>query len=235
MNINFSLKRIQLLLKADWTVYKNSFLFSMGVLLLAWFFILFVITSNFKIADQGGCFAMGGIIVFIIFCRHAGRKVHKTMSRYYTLPASTAEKYVSLLLEGLVLALCYFAIFYGGLLAKKLAMPALDVITPAEFFTHNGSESGLLMVSSLIFLSYMTFRKHAFLIAITGLMAYVGLFMGAIVQTFRYISLNTMPLGSSFMYDTFRVIGDYYFPVMLVSFLAIMYVAYLKLKEKESR
>ena len=235
MNTNFSLSRIKLLLRADWIEHKKSFLLSMGVLLLIWLFLLFVGEVS-KTNTQAACFFIGGLIMLNNFFRHAGQKVHKQKNRYYTLPASTVEKYTTLLLEGCIYIITYVSLYFFGLMACMLYVPESIFIALSSFFNHNGSESGLLLFLSLVFLSYLTFRKHALLIAIAGLVAYTGLFVGVFA---RLVLENTITwpnyFNSSFIPDTFRFLSDYYTLVMLISTLIVMYIGYLKLKEKELR
>ena len=174
MDTNFSLYRIKLLLRADWIEHKYSFLSGIGILLLAWLLLLFVGgVSNTN--TQFACFFLGGMFVLDKFFRHAGQKVHTRMNRYHTLPASTMEKYATLLLEGGIYIVTYVGIFYLGLMAAVLYDPEYTIVSLPEFFTHNGTESGLFLVLSLGFLSYMTFRKYALLIIIAGLFACLGL------------------------------------------------------------
>lgn len=237
MHTDFSLHRIRLLLKADWIEHRKSFLFGMGGLLIIWLFILFIIKIKTQdIAPQAACFIIGGLITFIYFCRHAGRKVHTSMNIYYTLPASSLEKYTTLLLEGAMYFVTYIILFYAGLLLWKLIHPEALLLSLPKTFTTNGTESGVLLFTALIFLSYMTFKKHAFLIAITGIAAFLGLLLGVFVRLMVKIAdIYKNYFNSSFLFDTFDFMASWFAPVMLFSTLVVMYVAYLKLKEKELR
>lgn len=237
MNTTFSIHRILLLLKADWIEHKKSFLFSMGVLLIVWLFIIFVGELSPKdITPQAAIFVFGGLITFTYYCRHVGRKIHKSPNLYLTIPASTPEKYATLLLEGLIYFLTYICLFYFGILLWKLTVPKGLIMSLKDVFMHNGNESGLFFLTALIFLSYLTFRKHAFLIAIGGIVAYIGIIGGILVKlTIRAADHYQMYFESSFLHDTVQFLSDFYMPAMLIATVVVMYVGYLKLKEKELR
>lgn len=241
MDSNFRLKRIQWLLKADWIEYKKSFLVNMGVLFIAWIFILFTIGyKENNINSLIGIFGIGGFITLIYFCKHIGRKMHKGRGQFLILPAAAIEKYITLLLEGCIYFVTFTALFLAGLFLRSSIAGSSAVISLPELFSKsfntNGSEAALFFVSSLLILSYMTFGKHALFIAFAGMFAYVSLFALIIYQFFSGI-FERFPssMGTSYINDTAQFMGDYYLPVMLVSTVVVLYVCFLKLKEKELR
>ncbi|MDH6304297.1 hypothetical protein M2459_001029 [Parabacteroides sp. PF5-5] len=237
MDTNFSLHRILLLLKADWIEHRKNYLFSMGALLLVWLFIIFILKlKTTDVGQQAAVFVFGGLVTFLFYCRHVGNKVHKSISRYYTLPASTLEKYLTLLIEGCIFFITYLVIFYSGLLVWKLITPEAPIITLKDITFKNGSESGIFFLTSLIFLSYMTFRKHAFLIAIAGLATYIAVFAGFYVRILKAIHDNNQGFfKSSFLFDSFEFGATLYTPLMILFSVIMLCIGYLKLKEKELR
>ncbi|MDR1645652.1 MAG: hypothetical protein LBS05_07520 [Tannerellaceae bacterium] len=232
MNTNYDLKRIALLLRADWMEYRKGYLLSMGVLFLVWMLgLFFEYRGGHLIPVGGGFWSIGMMIVFILFCQHAGRKMHRSKGIYLLLPASKEEKYTALLLEALAYFVGFQILFWGGILIWKPFMPVH--FYPAG--NANGSEAGTIFLSALLFLSYMSFRKHAFLIVVGGMTAFAFVFVFAVLVLSELIHLTDAIYYMSYLPDTLLFLGDCYTPVMVISALVTMYVAYLKLKEKEER
>ncbi len=241
MNTNFSFHRIRLLLKADWIEHKKNFLVSMGVLLLAWLFILFITNvSGNDVKSQLAILGLGGFITLIYYCKHINRKIYKGKGQFFITPASQPEKYTLLLLEGLVYFLTLYIIFCFGLIIKALFVSNYTFMGFSEyisaFLNTNGSELGIFFFSSLIFLSYITFQKHALFIAFAGIFAYISLFAYILFKFFSGITDAFQDYHeSSYIFDAFQTIAAYYKPVMIISTLVILVVGYFKLKEKELR
>ncbi|MDR1500533.1 MAG: hypothetical protein LBI58_06080 [Tannerellaceae bacterium] len=244
MNTDYNFRRIALLLRADWIENKKGYLFGMGVLFLVWMlFLLNLFIAGRQMNRSGDAMQFIGMIVsFILFCKHAARKMHRPKGIYLLLPASNAEKYTALLLEALAYLVGFQVVFLFGFLLWKPFIPGL-VITPLlQGLTGHGDGgasvyaplSVILFVSSLIFLSYMSFRKHAQLIALGG----IGLYSLFAFAAWNFVMEITSPwefLDSSYMYNTVTFLLTYCAPVMYASTVVVMYVAYLKLKEKEER
>jgi hypothetical protein len=224
--------------------YKKSYLFSMGVLFLVWMLSLFIVFIGEGTMRGGDVFwYFGTLASFLMFCQHVGRKMHRPKGVYLLLPASKEEKYTALLLESLVYFVGFQIVFWGGLLIWKpfiprLVFPSLSQICHVgnlEVGGINGLETWIFFIASLLFLSYMSFRKHALLIAVGGMVTYVFLFILAAWNIVEGANLSGVDFRSSWLHDTLVFLADSCWPVMLASTLVVMYVAYLKLKEKEQR
>lgn len=237
MDTYFSFNRIKYLLQADWIEHKKNLLLSLGGVSLVWISILyFVGLGSVKTNFQGAFFYIGGFITFIYYCYFISKKIHQPKGLYYTLPASNQEKYFALLLEGLLFFVVFALIFWLGLFIFKLFAPSFTMINISQLY-HGISHIGLLLfVSSIIFLSHITFRKLALLISFAGIALYVLLFAGVSMKIITMTTDIFEPYFiSSFAYDAFGIMKQLFTPVLLIATIVVLYVGYLKLKEKELR
>ena len=99
----------------------------------------------------------------------------------------------------------------------------------------NGSEAGIFLVSALWLLSYMSFRKYALHIVTAGIAAYLLLFILAVWSVFDGAEILKDHFKPSYLDDTLVFLSTWFPQAMIFSALVVMYVAYLKLKEKEKR
>ncbi len=231
MNTTSSLQRIKLLLQSDWVEHKKTFLLGMGVLLIIWLLILFWGKAQ-NPGSQVAMYIIGGFITFIYYCRHIGYKIHRSGSIYYTLPVSNLEKYSTLLIEGLIYFISFLIIFWSGLFLRKLFEPYSSIIHIEEFYDKTHGIGILLFNMSLIFLSYIVFKKHAFLIAIAFIGAY-SFILSAITTKFIVNSLDMFQNGN--VPDSLTFIVKCINPICIIAILVVIYIGYLKLKGKEIR
>jgi hypothetical protein len=242
MDTYFNLNRISYLLRADWIEHKKNLLLSLGGVSLVWIALLY-----FKgLGDMGlqkAFFFIGGLITFIYYCRFTGKKIHQPKGLYYTLPASNQEKYFTLLFEGLLFFLIFTGIFWLGLFLFKLFVPAFIMVSPSELY-HVVSLVDFLpfmfaiaLISSIIFLSYITFRKFALLISITGITLYVLLYVGTWIKIFDYLHQSdfVMSFTGEVTGEATDLIKQLLTLVLLAATIVVLYIGYLKLKEKELR
>lgn len=237
MDTNFSLYRIKHLLLADWIENKKSLLLGAGVLFIILISILLLNDVNSGRTNvQAAYFFIAGLSVFVYYCQFISKKVHKPKGIFYTLPANNAEKYLVFMLEGAIFFAGFFLIFWAGLFIIKLFIPHFVMIKMSELY-HGISSIGMMaFLSSIIFLSYLTFRKHALLISFAGLGLYVALFSGALFKVLSMTADIRQPYFiSSFAFDAFEFLKQYLTPALLVASVIILYIGYLKLKEKELR
>jgi hypothetical protein len=236
MNTNYNLRRILLALRADWMEYKKNYLLIMGVLFLVWMLILFIVHINKSSDTPLGFWAIGMLVVLVTFCQHAGRKIHRQRERFLMLPANTGEKYTALLLEGLAYFGGFQIVFWLGFWIWKPFIASLP-IPSLSYIDANGSESAVFFIASLLFLSHLTFRRHASLIMVGGLVAYVFLFVTAAIYIVGGTELSRGRLEAYYPFyrGTLDFLGSYFTPAMIVSTLVVMYASYLKVKEKELR
>lgn len=244
MKDNISLHRIKLLLRADWMKHKTYLLYA-GVVYLVIAILLLVIAvreGNSNYGRSQSLFYWAPLFgYFIYYCRYVGMKVHREKGLSLTLPASTLEKYISLLLEGIIL-ICGFHLFaiaasYGikGLIPDY---PALNIVN-----LWSGSRalpSILILISAMNFLSYVTFRKYPGL-AMAGVFIAIMALIGLLVKSILYVPFEGATINNATFsemtntYYALEFLFEYHVVFLLSTSLVIMYIAYLKLKEKEIR
>ncbi|MDR0536813.1 MAG: hypothetical protein LBH04_02005 [Tannerellaceae bacterium] len=249
----FSLRRISLILRADWLENRRTWLYTAAALLIGWVLLQwgsFGIYSSSKVDNLFGLF---GLIMLINYCRHVGRKLHRTKGNFLALPASNVEKYAAIILEG---ALFYLALllFYGlahlivGLLLQAWVRPLPTVVGGATF----GSVVTALFFSVLMLLSYVSFPKRPLLIYVGAIGIYtiinvcIMLHIGWESFSISFVTINSNPTGvtdshdlagiNSTLFDAANRIMDASFAyVLAAATLALMYIIYIKVKELEHR
>lgn len=241
MNQIFSLQRIGWLLRKDWIESKRSIGYAVVAFLVIIFPFLWITTHAERESNQVAFYILGLLGSFIYFCKQAGKKIHFAKGIYLTLPASTEEKYFILLLEGALTLLVYNGLFGISIHVWSLIDPEFYPV-PASAIYRSIQGGGIsILFASLIFLSYLTFKKHALAIAIAGIGAGVGILLGLVAWLVKMEInregmretgwlLNPDALSSTMNFLTGHVNG-----AMGIFSLIVLYIAYLKLKEKESR
>jgi hypothetical protein len=238
MNTYFNLNRIGYLLRADWIEHKKNLLLSLGGVSLVWITNLYFIWYGYTEADSQKVFLyIGELVTFIYYCRFISKKVHQPKGLYYTLPASNQEKYLVLLLEGLLFFLVFTGIFCLGLFLFKFFVPDFPVISLFELYDGYISIrpipiAFLLCLSSIIVLSHITFRKHASLIGLAGVALYVLLFIGVSWEVGTMIANDAY---NTIVNEAFNFMIPLFEPALLVTTVVVLYIGYLKLQEKELR
>lgn len=239
MNTNFSFRRTGLLLRKDWMEYKKGLSFVVLITVGALLLFYFTAGYNNKVFHPFTFYVFGLIATLIGFCRYVNKIIHHSKGIYLTLPASNTEKYVAILIEGALFFLTFQVLFWtalgiGSLFVTIHSISIHDIMVGWKEFAF------LSLITSLIFLSYMTFRKYALGVVIGGFLACIGLLIGVShllvksgwgVEGFmRFIqNLSEMnPATAQFTFNSF-------ISLIYISTLVIMYIAYLKLKRKEQR
>ena len=239
---NFSFQRIKLLLKADYTEYKIYLYYALGafaaIISVAFIIMNMEDTERGKLQIQYSLFWLMLFSCSTYFCQYVGRKVHEYKNTYLTLPARTSEKYVVILLEGFLLLLLLYLLFTGCMhfpLLFGLNYP----ITGNSLLTGKLSPFVAMFLIALMFLAYLSFRKYAFLVTIggyIGIMAAFYLFLGCFGGRLTH---NLHQASSFFEMTPFSYTLEWlvrYHPAsMTVATIIILYIGYLKLKEKEAR
>lgn len=234
-------QRIKYLLQADWIENKTKFLYLMGAYMAAFLiFIVAVINSDtaiFRSEQLQGFYILGGLGTFIYYCHYAGNKIHFPKGVYMTLPASTLEKFLSILTTGIIIALIYILLIH--ITTFTVILIAQENVS-IEWEKINALLQFLLPIASfvlsLFFLSYMTFSKHAFLIAVCG--SAMMMIAGILLARFFINGMSQNPettTEQSPLISMFKFIWLYYGRILIIAVTIILYVAYLKLKEKELR
>lgn len=243
MNNKISLQRIKLLLRADWIEHRAQVIFVVGSFLAALivFFLLMQreeVTAKDFIRKQYFFYGLGLFYYFVYFCRYVGIKVHSSKGLYLTLPANTAEKFITLLLEGFILMALFLLLLWPALYGISLVASNPPVINPFEVMdTFKMAIPLTLFLASLAFLSYVTFRKYAFPIVFLFYALLLGgtafIIVRVVIETLR--SQQGIFTEMTPMYYTVNLLIHYQAYAFVAATLGILYIAYLKLKEKELR
>ena len=121
----------------------------------------------------------------------------------------------------------------GNMLIHIQPVAFKDIIMTLQDFTM------LAFAGSLMFLSYVTFKKYALGIACGGYILIIASIIGIVYLCINI--LNIQPGMNSFCYESSPFYTAVYWlsfaftPAFLIATLVVLYVAYLKLKEKELR
>ena len=206
MKTDFSIQRINLLLRKDWIENKKKLAYGVLVILgVLFFFLLYSILWDTRFRTFT-LYVLGSLGTFIAFCSYVNLMIHRPRGLFLTLPASNQEKFAAILIEGIVVFLTYQVTFWIG---------------------------------SLMFLSYVTFKKYALGIACGGYILIVASIIGIVYLCIS--TLNIQPGMDRFCYESSPLYTTVYWlsfaftPAFLIATLVVLYVAYLKLKEKELR
>lgn len=233
MNTAFSLKRIGYILRADLIEHKKNVFLYMLLLLGVFTYLLHdsPITRTFPIHY----FVL--FVLSIIYCRYVGHKIHRREGLFLTLPATTEEKYVALLLEGTFIYLSIQVLFWVSVLINKLLTGAWVTNCTVIY----GIPSEIVIINffafSLLFLFYVAFKKYAMGLYILTHLVTMGLF------SFFFAKKIKAMLGTANgkNIDTDAILMPFYFlkEYLHVTFLALIVLAFLGayflLKRKQTR
>lgn len=241
MNRIFSLQRIGWLLRKDWIESQKSIGYALVAFLVVVFPFLWLFTHNEGESKQITFYILGLIGSFIYFCKQAGKKIHFAKGIYLTLPASTEEKYIALLLEGALVLIVYNGLFWASIYTWSLINPDFQPVSASVVYLWTRGPGLPVFFASLVFLSYLTFKKHALAIAIAGIGAGMSALAGLMVwlasmEINREGMMDTGPLfNPDALSSTMDFLTGHVNAGMGIFTLIVLYIAYLKLKEKESR
>mgnify|MGYP003210199149 CR=1 FL=1 len=222
MKTDFSIQRINLLLRKDWIENKKKLAYGVLVILgVLFFFLLSSILWDTRFRTFT-LYVLGSLGTFIAFCSYVNLMIHRPRGLFLTLPASNQEKFAAILIEGI-----------ASMLIHIQPVAFKDITMPLQEFTM------LAFVGSLMFLSYVTFKKYALGIACGGYILIVASIIGIVYLCIS--TLNIQPGMDRFCYESSPLYTTVYWlsfaftPAFLIATLVVLYVAYLKLKEKELR
>lgn len=114
MKTDFSIQRINLLLRKDWIENKKKLAYGVLVILGV---LLFFLLSSILWATRFRTFTLyvlGSLGTFIAFCSYVNLMIHRPRGLFLTLPASNQEKFAAILIEGIVVFLTYQVTFWIG-------------------------------------------------------------------------------------------------------------------------
>ncbi|MDR2233788.1 MAG: hypothetical protein LBE56_11820 [Tannerella sp.] len=246
MNNNFSFGRIGLMLKADWIEYKKAYLLFAGLLFAFNLFVFLWSRQGFQIF----LFVLGIIATYTFFYNYIGWKVHRSKSRFLTLPAGSPEKFVEMLIVWMLLFAAYLLIY-------ALLMGACHLINGANiWFMHVWPMNGesfhfkavisiigiILFVATFLFMSCIAIRKYPLVLGTIFLLMYVfcnalffSLFAYLTVGEQISINLNAGMFRSNSLIDAVVFIVMNLPWILSISWLVLLYISYVKLKEKQIR
>ena len=242
MKKNFSFRRIGLMLKADWIEYKKAFFLFAGLLIAANLLLLWPASESLqKFLLFAGIFAT--LTAFYVF---TGWKVHRSKNRFLTLPASNIDKFVEIKTVGFVLFCVYFlihAILLGIMYLKSgTAIWLLSVLHINIDLNAFLSVLGLILfVCTFQFMCCIALRKYALGIGSLLLFGNAMLYSFSILlllKTDGFFDTSGSHYGfirSNALIEMLSFLNTYNFPAMCFATFVLVYVAYLKLKEKQIR
>ena len=199
MKTDFSIQRINLLLRKDWIENKKKLAYGVLVILgVLFFFLLSSILWDTRFRTFT-LYVLGSLGTFIAFCSYVNLMIHRPRGLFLTLPASNQEKFAAILIEGIVVFLTYQVTFWTGtgiasMLIHIQPVAFKDIIMTLQDFTM------LAFVGSLMFLSYVTFKKYALGIACGGYILIIASIIGIVYLCINI--LNIQPGMNSFCYES---------------------------------
>ena len=238
MNTNFSLQRIKLLLLADKTELFKRFAFSMLIFTVVCIFYLVYILNSQDVGQRAyALHKLGLCLYFLFFCTYVSQKVHQVNGQYLTLAASAAEKHIALLIEGILVLVFFHLLFNTSFYLTSLlipdSQPAKPDIAGEKFFTPI-----LCFMASTFFLSNIVFRKYGNLIA-GGCYAFLifipSTLFKAILRAVREPQGDVYMIETTPLYYLYNFLTQYHGIILYAATLVVLYISYLKLKEKQIR
>jgi len=239
----FSFRRIGLMLKADWIEYKMAFFIFFASLLVINLFLF----QNMREGFQVFLFCGGITAVLMFFYMVAGWKVHRAKNRILTLPASTPEKFVEILLIGFILS-CVFLVLYMSILWSSHLVSGEPVwfmsgfhlnTNPADANNKIGIEI-ILFICSFFFMCCIAFRKFPLGIGFLMLISFASIisYTAYLFVRLENLDFNNFQNGfiqSNALLETTRFLFTYNAWGMMIASAVLLYISYLKLKEKQIR
>jgi hypothetical protein len=243
MKNNFSFRRIGLMLKADWIEYKMAFLIFAASLLAINLFMF----QNMREGFQAFLFVAGIISCILFSYMLVGWKVHRSKNRFLTLPCSTIEKFIEILLVGFIL-ICFYLLIYTIIAGSShlISGEPMWLLTGANLNVQP-AESKILAIGLILFICIflfmcsIAFRKFPLGIGILMLISYASIISYTIYFIVRYEKLLNISnsqsgfIQSNALFETMQLLNTYNVWVMCIASVVLLYVSYLKLKEKQIR
>lgn len=240
MHTNFSLQRIKLLLLADKTeLFRQYFLSMLSYIAIA---IAYIVIAKYLFHNEHEAnhrifffYKIGVFIYFVFFCRFVNQKVHQVKGQYLTIPASTVEKYITLLIELTLLLLFFHFLYYISIYFISIFIPYLPAM---EVNNIREQIPVYLFIASTIFLSNITFRKYANPIVVGSYMFLIFVFVflaRPILRAVRESNGDIYMIETTPLYYLYNFLTQYHGIILYAATLVVLYISYLKLKEKQIR
>ena len=242
MHTNFSLQRIKLLLLADKTeLFRQYFLsiLSYIAVTIAYLMIVKYVFHNEQQVEQKVYFfyKIGLFLFFLFFCRFANQKVHQIKGQYLTTPASSIEKFAVLLTDGILLLLFFHILFYILLYIASFLIPEIQTLETNKIIGKI-PVSLYIFIASTFFLANITFRKNANPIVVVSYALLVfafGIWAIPILRAVREPQGNVYMIETTPLYYLYNFLTQYHGIILYAATLVVLYISYLKLKEKQIR
>ena len=245
MKNKFSFNRIGLMLRADWIEYKKAFLLFAGLLIAANLFLF----ANESEGLQGFLFVAGIFSTFTAFYIYVGWKVHRAKNRLLTLPASNVEKFVEIKTVGFILFCVYFLIY--AIILEIVHLKTGATIWLLSGFGANANYTALIAATGLVlfvctfqFMCCIALRKFPLGVGTLFLFVYAFAISYTILILFKieypglfFDDLNSQSgfIQASAFIETMNFLATYFAWSMLIASMVLMYISFLKLKEKQIR
>jgi hypothetical protein len=243
MKNNFNLHRIGLMLKADWIEYKKSFLLFAGLLLALNLFLFRVNDRESGMEMQSFIYIAGMLGTLIYFYTFIGWKVHRSKNRFLTLPAGAMEKFVEILVVGFIF-LCVCVLIHTVILGL------VHLINGAPlrlWFIHDLITEGLAtkvcmlsFIGTFLFMCCVAFRRYplplgALILIGYGIVCVYTVYLFAKIDGLTAFTNRGGFIQSNAMIDTTLFLSKYHILGLGIAIVVLLYVSYLKLKEKQIR
>jgi len=245
MKNKFSFSRIGLMLRADWIEYKKAFLLFAGLLVAANLFLF----ANEREGFQAFLFVAGIFSTFTAFYIYVGWKVHRAKNRLLTLPASTMEKFVEIKTVAFILFCVYFLIY--TIILGIVYLKTGATIWLLSIFEQNVDKMAVFMgigvvlfITAFQYMCCVALRKFPLGVGTLFLFVYVFAIVYTTLVCFKIDNPNLFAVDFNFhsdyirsnaIFDTIIFLTTNFAWCMYVSAAVLMYISYLKLKEKQIR
>jgi hypothetical protein len=191
-------------------------------------------------------FVVGNLSILMCFYNYIGWKVHRSKSRILTLPASTIEKFVEMMFVGFIL-LCVYLLIYTSILGISHLISGESIWFLSDFLKANLTQlrivTGIvLFVSTFLLMCYFTFRRFPFgagalfLISYASIISYTA-YIFYKIEDYDFNNFNFLNgfLQSNAWLETMSFLNTYNTLGMCIASVVLLYISYLKLKEKQIR
>lgn len=230
MNNVLNTKRIGMVLRTIWIENKIRFLISGGLILLAYLLAIWVL----PISAQGRMFGFGVFLTLFSYYSFVNKKVYRGKGITLTLPASTLEKYISLLITGIAYQAFFIAVHALSVTVRVL-LKETGFISPEILW--NGWTyiyGAVCFLIAYFLLAYVMFRRFSFLIGASSLIVILII----VIRLFAFWYQGQADLADSFarkssFNELFTTVISYFNPIMAILSLVIFYLVYLKLKTQQ--
>lgn len=231
MNEILNFKRIGLILRADWIEHKRMFCVTAGLFLIGCILILL----DAPVKRQEGLFGLAALVTLISYFSLVGRKIHRSQGLSLMLPASTLEKFVELIILGVAYFIVFISIYWISLGIGHV-FTGMELTSVPQLFDKPTRASGLFtFLTSYLLVCYIALRKYPAGIGFTVLILFIvisariyAFFISGSITAGKYAFVQ-----SDAFLKTVEFLGTYFNIAMYIVSAVLLYVAYLKLKEKQ--